>query len=53
VAAEPAEGAQRAHAQPARLVLDAWLAPECDQLAVDVTRQGAGQLERVTLSATI
>jgi hypothetical protein len=53
VAAQPAESAQRAHAQAARLVLDAGLAPEGNQLAVDVTRQCAGQLERVTLSATI
>jgi hypothetical protein len=51
MAAQKGNRAQSAHAQAARLLLDASLAPECNQLAVDVTCQGTGQLERIALTA--
>jgi hypothetical protein len=48
---QPTHGAQRASTQTRRLVLQARLATETDQLAFDVSGQSARQLERVALAA--
>jgi hypothetical protein len=51
VASQPADSAQGAPAQTARLDLPMSMTTEGDQLRFDVASEGACQLERVALAA--
>jgi hypothetical protein len=51
VAAQPANGAQRAAQQSTRLALEARDPTESDELAVDGSGQGTRQFERIAFAA--
>jgi glycosyltransferase involved in cell wall biosynthesis len=51
MAAEERDSAKKADPQAAGIAPGARLAPEADELAIDLARESAGELERVTLTA--